>query len=257
MKRALVLGALLFALAGVSPATAQADSIAVTPAEDLLDGQSVEITATTVGSNYATLGLCPESIAPQVGDPTTDLLSTRNHCVGLLCLHDGSTDPTLAEQIAFDCPLVVQPRPISTVTASVDLPRVTTDGTDCAVDPCVIVFNTWTSSTAQGAVSAAVTFDDTVPPATTEAPVTTTTIELSAPTITSTVPPVTTVASTAPTVPQTSVAPTTVPTQVLGTQELNDDGELALTGFDVGALAGFGLALVAAGSVAATRGRRF
>jgi hypothetical protein len=69
--------------------------------------------------------------------------------------------------------------------------------------------------------------------------------------------PATTVPPTAPTVPQTSAAPTTVPTQVLGVQELNDDGELALTGLDAGALAGFGLALVASGSAAAVRSRRF
>lgn len=248
------LGALLLLVAGVAPAGAQTDSITVSPADGLLDGQTVNITASTAPSTYGTLGLCPTASAPELGAPVTDLLSTRNSCVGLVCLHDGDTDASLLGLVSSECPLSVQPGPIGSVSASVELPRITNDGTDCAVADCVIVFNTWNSGSAQGAVSTPVSFDDTVPAPTTVPPepstTTTTTLDLSAPVATSTLPPSTSPPTTVP-----STTSPAVPTQVLGAQETND-GELALTGIDVGLLAALGCALVVAGGGSVARSRR-
>lgn len=259
MKRSArpAIAALLLALAATSPAAAQGESITATPADGLVDGDVVEISATTTGSDYGTLALCPAAAAPVVGDPVTDLIRTRDICVGLVCLHDGDTEPALIDAVAADCPLAVQPSPISSVSTTAVLPRVTNDGTDCAATDCVIVFNTWNSGSAQGAVSVGVTFQETDPVPTTStttsvAPAdTTTTIELSAPTVTSTAAPVPTTSAAAP-VPTT----TTVAAQVLGAQETNDAGELALTGLDAGPLVALGLALMAAGGGVVTRSRR-
>lgn len=249
--RLVVIGTVLLIGVTVSPAVAQDNGISITPADGLLDGQTVEISATTTGSDYATLALCPAASAPGVGTATTDLLTIRNICVGLVCLHDGDTAPDLAEQISGDCPLAVRASPISTVSISLAVPRVTNDGTDCAVTECVIVFNTWTVGAAQGAVSAPVQFDDSEPSPTTiptdttppESETTTalptTTVELSSPTVTSTAAP----------------APTTVATEVLGAQESND-GELAVTGPDIGALAALGFVLLTVGGGAVRRSRR-
>ena len=240
------------------PAGAQDDSISVTPADGLLDGDMVTISATTTGSTYATLGLCPADAAPTVGTSVIDLVGTVDICVGLACLgpDDDEGVPGLAEFVAPYCPVSVAPAPISSIDVTVPLPRITDDGTDCAVDACVVVFNTWTGADAQGAVQAVVTFDESVPPPTTVAPVppvettttTTTTIALSAPT--SAAPPPTTVAP-----PTTAAPPATVPTQVLGTTETND-GELAHTGLDAGLLAAGGVALIAAGALVGRRSRR-
>ena len=249
---AALVGIGLLIVAGTGPVGAQADSISVTPSEGLVDGQTVEVSASTTGSNYATLALCPVEAAPSVGTNTTTLLTTRDICVGLVCLHDGFTDPGVLESISADCPIGVQESPIASITTAIALPRVTNDGTDCAVDECVVVFNTWTSSSAQGAVSAVVQFDDTDPATTaassttTASPeTTTTTIELSAPSITSTV---------APTVAPT-ITTSTVAAQVLGAQETRAD-ELAVTGFDAGMLAALGIALVVTGGGALARSRR-
>jgi len=129
------------------------------------------------------------------------------------------------------------------VSITVPLPRVTNDGTDCALAACVIVFNTWTTFSAEGAVPAAVSFDDSVPPPTTIAPAppvetTTTTIVLSSPS---------TVA------PPTTTPPTTVPTQVLGTSETND--QLALTGVDATFFAALGVSLIGTGALVGRRAR--
>jgi hypothetical protein len=236
------MGAAMLIVASAAPASAQADDVTVTPAVDLLDGQTVDVSATTTGSDYATLALCPADAAPTVGADATDLVSLRNVCTGLVCFHDGDMD--LASRIlATGCPLAVQPRPIAVVSTSVALPRWTGDGTDCALADCVVVFNTWSIDSAQGAASTPVRFDDTVPASTTTTSVApaTTTIELSAPSATSTVP------ASAPT--------TTLATEVLGTQEVNDR-ELAVTGFGAGALVASALALVAAGGVAIVGSRQ-
>lgn len=82
----------------------------------------------------------------------------------------------------------------------------------------------------------------------TEPAETTTTIELSAPTITSTLAPTTT--STLPTEP----VPTTAAAEVLGAQETND-GQLAATGLDAGVLSALGVALVVGGGVALRRAK--
>ncbi|MEZ5245600.1 MAG: hypothetical protein R2707_10915 [Acidimicrobiales bacterium] len=236
---ALVMGAAMLVVASVAPVSAQTDDITVTPAVDLLDGQTVDVSATTTGSDYATLALCPADAAPTVGADATDLVSLRNVCTGLVCFHDGDMD--LASRIlATGCPLAVQPRPIAVVSTSVALPRWTGDGTDCAIADCVVVFNTWSFDSAQGAVSAPVRFDETVTGSTTTtsvSPATTTTIELSAPSASSTVP------------------PTTVATQVLGTQETND-GQLAVTGFGAGVLVALAIGFVMVGGVAVAGSRR-
>lgn len=259
---ALVPGAVLLIVVAVGPAAAQDDGISVTPAEGLLDGQVVEISASTAAADFGLVALCPSDSAPVVGDGPLTLIPKRDICVGLLCMHD-EIDTPIAELFAGDCPRLVQPRPISAVSASVALPRFTNDGTDCAVEECVIMFSTWTISSARAVVSTLVVFDETVaapaavPSETTTTTVastttlpseTTTTVGLSAPTATSTIPP------SSP--PSVSTPATTVPTQVLGTQETNGDGELAVTGFDAGALAALGLSLLVVGRGAVVRSRR-
>lgn len=236
------------------PAAAQDDSISITPAEDLLDGDMVQIDASTTESTFGTLSLCPAASAPIVGQDVFDLLRLRNVCTGLACFGPEEEVITgLTDLVSESCPVSLSSTLISSISVTVPLPRFTLDGTDCALDPCVVAFNTWDTGSAQGAVGAAVTFDDSAP-TTTVAPVptiegptaetttTTTTISLSAPT---TVAPPPTAAPT---------TPPTVPTEVLGAVETND-GQLALTGAEPTAIAALGAALVAMGTLVTRRSR--